>query len=160
MAWSIWPNFWWLDSLRKQPTSYDATTGFHTKWRLNNGRKPILMTHHYPDLGSDTSWVRNFCAHFSDVIFRRNQWWHYKMLAVFSGYLFDNNFNLWHDSLLICCQTCAGQKMHVSTLLEHVFSSYFLFFFLIFYFATIMTYSNKLQEIPLEYVSTLKWKLR
>ena len=78
------------------------------------------------------------------------------MSPVFSGYLFDNNFNLWHDSLLICCQTCAGPKMHVSTLLEHVFSSYFLIFFLIFYFATIMTYSNKLQEIPLEYVSTLK----
>ena len=160
MAWSIWPDFWWLDSLRKQPTFYGATTRFHTKWRLNNGRKSILMTRHYPDLGSDTSSVRNFCAHFSDVILRRNQWWHYKMSAVFSGYLFDNNFNLWHDSLLICCQTCAGQKMYVSTLLEHVFSSYFLIFFLIFYFATIMTYSNKLQEMPLEYVSTLKWKLR
>ena len=30
---------------------------------------------HYPDLlGSDASLVWNFCAHFSDVIWRGNQW--------------------------------------------------------------------------------------
>ena len=36
---------------------------------------------HYPDLGSDVSSVWNFCACFSDVIWRGNQ-----MLAFFSGY--------------------------------------------------------------------------
>ena len=74
-------------SLRKQPTFGDATTGFPAKWRLRNERRmPILMTRHYPDLGSASDWscrvgnlfqpirsassVQNFCARFSDVI-----WW-------------------------------------------------------------------------------------
>ena len=40
-------------SLRKQPAFRDAATGFLGKWRLRNERKnPILMTGHYPDLGS------------------------------------------------------------------------------------------------------------
>ena len=44
-------------SLRKQPTFRDATTGFPSKWRLRNaGRNSILMTHHYPDLGSAFDW--------------------------------------------------------------------------------------------------------
>ena len=38
-----------------------------------------------PDLGSDSSSVRNFCARFSGDISAGNQWWHRKMLAVFSG---------------------------------------------------------------------------
>ena len=46
------------DSLRKQPTFGDATTGFPTKWRLRNERRnSILMTHHYPDLGSASDWL-------------------------------------------------------------------------------------------------------
>ena len=32
-----------------------------------------------------TSSVWNFCAHFSNVISRGNQWWCHKVLAVFSG---------------------------------------------------------------------------
>ena len=45
-------------SLRKQPTFGDATTGFHTKWRLRNEyRNSILMTCHYPDLGSASDWL-------------------------------------------------------------------------------------------------------
>ena len=40
---------------------------------------------HYSDLGSDASSVRNFCACFSDVISRGNQWWRRKMSAVFQG---------------------------------------------------------------------------
>ena len=32
-----------------------------------------------------TSSVWNFCAHFSDVVSRGNQWWYHKVLAVFSG---------------------------------------------------------------------------
>ena len=42
---------------------------------------------HYPDLGIGTSTVWNFCSHFSDVISQGNQWWCWKMSAVFSGYL-------------------------------------------------------------------------
>ena len=85
-------------SLRKQPTFGDATTGFPAKWRPINQRKnSILTTRHYPDLGSfwlvvprgkfdstnqkhyldlgsDASSVWNFCAHFSDVTWRENQW--------------------------------------------------------------------------------------
>ena len=38
----------------------------------------------YPDLCSATSSVWNFCAGFSDVISRENQWWRHEMSAVFS----------------------------------------------------------------------------
>ena len=85
-------------SLRKQPTFSDATTGFPAKLRLSNKRRnSVLMTchysdlstvllightdkfasasqKHYQDLGGDTSSVWNFCARFSDVISRGNQW--------------------------------------------------------------------------------------
>ena len=45
------------DSLRKQPTFGDATTGFPAKRRLRNSRRnSILMTRHYPDLGSASDW--------------------------------------------------------------------------------------------------------
>ena len=44
-------------SLRKQPTFGDATTGFPAKWLLRNERRnSILMTRHYPDLGSASDW--------------------------------------------------------------------------------------------------------
>ena len=44
-------------SLRKQPTFGDATTGFRAKWHLRNERRnSILMTRHYPDLGSASDW--------------------------------------------------------------------------------------------------------
>ena len=44
-------------SLRKQPTFGDVTTGFPAKWRLRNERRnSILMTRHYPDLGSTSDW--------------------------------------------------------------------------------------------------------
>ena len=51
----------WIDnrfaSLRKQPTFGDATTGFPAKWRLRNKRRnSILITRHYPDLGSTSDW--------------------------------------------------------------------------------------------------------
>ena len=35
----------------------------------------------YPDLGSDTSSVWNFCSRSSEVILRRNQWWRHEMLT-------------------------------------------------------------------------------
>ena len=41
---------------------------------------------HHPDVCSDTSSVWNFCARFSDVIFRGNHWWRWQMSAAFSGY--------------------------------------------------------------------------
>ena len=41
-------------SLRKQPT---FNTGFPAKWHLRNERRnSILMTRHYPDLGSASDW--------------------------------------------------------------------------------------------------------
>ena len=41
----------------KQPIFGDATTGFPAKWRLRNEhRNSILMTRHYPDLGSASDW--------------------------------------------------------------------------------------------------------
>ena len=63
----------------------------------------LTMCRHYPDLSiSDTSpvenllhpirivishpWMRNFCAHSSDIILQGICWWHHKMLAFFSGY--------------------------------------------------------------------------
>ena len=88
----------WTCSPRKQPTFGDATTGFPAKWRVRNERRNsiLLKRHyqiwvvfwlvvpsgkfistnqkHYPDLGSDASSVWNFCARFSDVVWRRNLW--------------------------------------------------------------------------------------
>ena len=49
---------------------------------------------HYPDLGSDASSVWNFCPHFSDVIWQRNQWQRHQMQAVFSGYCLFNQLVL------------------------------------------------------------------
>ena len=40
----------------------------------------------YHDLGSDASSVWNFCACFSDVISRENQWSRREMSAVFLGF--------------------------------------------------------------------------
>ena len=48
-----------LHGLRKQPTSYDATTRFTAKKRLKNERRnSILMTRHYPDRGSACDWLK------------------------------------------------------------------------------------------------------
>ena len=52
--------FSWLEilNLRKQSTFHDATTGSPVKWRLRNERRnSILMTYHYPDLGSASDWL-------------------------------------------------------------------------------------------------------
>ena len=44
-------------SLRKQPTFGDATTSFPAKWRLRNKCKnSMLVTCHYPDMGSASDW--------------------------------------------------------------------------------------------------------
>ena len=62
-------------SLRKQPTLYF--------WLAENDS---TNEKRYPDLGTDTSSVWNFCTRFSNVISRGNQWWRREMSAVFSGY--------------------------------------------------------------------------
>ena len=98
-------------SLRKQTTFCNATNGFSAKWRLRNERRnAILMTCHYPDLGSASDWLKQtshaLCSFrnttqiwvvtrhqygisalvFSDVILRGNRWWRRKMSSVFSRY--------------------------------------------------------------------------
>ena len=98
-------------SLRKQTTFCNATNGFSAKWRLRNERRnSILMTCHYPDLGSASDWLKQtshaLCPFrnttqiwvvtrhqygisalvFSDVILRGNRWWRRKMSSVFSRY--------------------------------------------------------------------------
>ena len=57
-------------SLRKQPTSRDATTGFPAKkWRLRNeGRNSILKTRHYPALGSASDWLNPAISHAAQPI--------------------------------------------------------------------------------------------
>ena len=95
-------------SLRKQLTFGDSTTGLSTKWRLKQRRNSILITCHYPDRGSASDWscrvgkliqpirnttqiwvdassVWNFCARFSDVIWRGKQWWRRQMSVFVSG---------------------------------------------------------------------------
>ena len=62
-------------SLRKQPTFSDATTGFPAKWRLRNEcRNSILMTRHYPDLGSASDWL-NQISHAARPIRSTTQIW-------------------------------------------------------------------------------------
>ena len=46
---------WLSNSLRKQSRFGDTTTGFPRKW--NGGRNSILMTRHYPGLGSACDWL-------------------------------------------------------------------------------------------------------
>ena len=57
-CWSLYSYIWArVSSLRKQPTFGDVSTGFPGKWRLRNERRnSILMTPHYPDLGSASDW--------------------------------------------------------------------------------------------------------
>ena len=70
-------------SLKKQLTFQDTTTGSPDKWHLRNERRnSILMMYHYLAQGIDPLSVSSFCAHFSDVILQRNQWWHRETSAV------------------------------------------------------------------------------
>ena len=53
----------------------DATTSFPAKWRLRNeGRNFILMTRHYPDLGSASDWL-NQISHAARPIRSTTQIW-------------------------------------------------------------------------------------
>jgi len=86
-------------SLRKQPTFREVATWALAKRRLSNERRnSILMTRHYPDLGSASDWLKreeisatnqkhyldlgsdaasvwNFCARYSDVVLQGLKWW-------------------------------------------------------------------------------------
>ena len=89
-------------SLRKQLTSHDTFTNFPAKcmtsdktssefpyWRRTLSRsgwyfffpRDTTNQKHYPDLGSDTSSVWNFCACSPDVISQENHWWRREMSA-------------------------------------------------------------------------------
>ena len=62
-------------SLRKQVTFGNATTGFSAKWCLRNEhRNFILITRHYPDLGSASDWL-NQISQAARQIRRTNQIW-------------------------------------------------------------------------------------
>ena len=93
-------------SLRKQPTFGDATTGFPAKWRLRNERRnSILMTRHYPDLGSISDWL-NQISYAARPIRSPNQIWvvtchQYGISALVSQTSFDGETSgddaLWNN---------------------------------------------------------------
>ena len=117
-------------SLRKQPTFGDATTGFPAKWRLRNDRRnSVLMTRHYPDLGSASDWLKQI-SHAGRPIRSTTQIWvvtrhQYgisalvsqtsfrgensggvaKCLAVFSGYSSTSRTVIVNDNIWISCET-------------------------------------------------------
>ena len=70
-TWKVITNYWFCLKIslsrkaivllppRKQTTFCDATNGFPANWRLRNKRRnSILMTRHYPDLGSASDWLK------------------------------------------------------------------------------------------------------
>ena len=64
-----------LISLRRQPTFGNAATGFPAKWCLRKEcRNSILMTCHYPDLGSASDWL-NQISHVAWTIRSTTQTW-------------------------------------------------------------------------------------
>ena len=78
---------------------WESTAEISYWWRLNtqiwiwcfwlaeeNSPRRATNQKHFPGPVSDTSSEWNFCARFSDVISRGNQWWRRVMSAVFSDY--------------------------------------------------------------------------
>ena len=64
-----------LISLRRQVTFGNAATGFPAKWCLRKEcRNSILMTCHYPDLGSASDWL-NQISHVARTIRSTTQTW-------------------------------------------------------------------------------------
>ena len=98
-------------------------TGVSAKWRLrNDSRSSVLMTYHYPDLGSASDWLKqnSFAArpirsttmiwywHVISMEIQRSflrhhftgiRWWHRKMSAVSSGFFSSlfrwSEFSFW-----------------------------------------------------------------
>ena len=66
---------WNITRLRKQLTFCDATTDLQAKRRLRNEhRNSILMTRHYPDLGSAFDWLKQI-SHAARPIRSTTQIW-------------------------------------------------------------------------------------
>ena len=130
------------DNLRKQLTFPDPITGFRPRVMTSEKRAKKIHTNdvslpdlarqicptnqkHDPDPGSDASSVWNFCARFSDVIWRENYWWRREMLAVFLGYVKDSlpkGLLLSHSTFLvafvawrICRAGCPRPPLLLST---------------------------------------------
>jgi len=62
------PIFVQITSLRKQPTSREVATCALAKRLLNNERRnSILMTRHYPDLGSASDWLKRTGTSFQPI---------------------------------------------------------------------------------------------
>ena len=75
--------------LGEQPTFHDATNCFPTKWHSRNDqRNSILLTCHYPDLGSDTTHHQyGITAVIPQTFFRMETRGGHRMLAVYSSYV-------------------------------------------------------------------------
>ena len=99
----IWRRYQWFP---RQMTSEKQAQKFHTDDAslprsgycfllvVPHGKFDSVNQKHYPDLGSDASSVWNFCARFSDVIWRETSTWQCcQMSAVFSGYLSSAGLN-------------------------------------------------------------------
>ena len=88
-------------------------------WRVTSQSMMVLLIgfrfvssnqKHYRPLGSDASSVWSFCARFSNVISRGNQWWRREISAVFSVYIMSS--------------TTQGENQgETSGLSDHVFPS-------------------------------------
>ena len=61
-------------NLSKRPTFREVTNGFPTKWRLRNDcRNSLLMTCHYPDLGSASDCLK-ICFNQPEALTTSNLW--------------------------------------------------------------------------------------
>ena len=94
------------------------------KWRLRNeGRNSILMTRHYPNLGSVASSVWNFCTRY----FAGNYRWRHGMLAVSSGLqvkrssVFLQSTMIWMPRQWRCLHNSEKSAM-LPLVLEHFFN--------------------------------------
>ena len=63
--------FWW-----------QVTTQIWVVLLIANFSRGTTNQKYYPDMGSDTSSVRNFCSRSTDVILRGNQWWRHDLFPL------------------------------------------------------------------------------
>ena len=79
---------------------------------------------HYPDLGGDTSSVRNLCTLLSNVISRENQWWCCKMSTVFLRLL---KLPQMRHALVIITHVKVACKLPFHSVISRVFKEYCIF---------------------------------